>query len=72
MYDRMISSRDVNYQYVAYLRKYPKDEKDEKDKGAIVKMNLTNNWGQATRRYNALFKGAEKEYYCGVISHTAR
>lgn len=72
MFDRMISTRDVNYQYVAYLRKYPKDEKDEKDKGALVKMNLTNNWGQATRRYNALFKGAEKEYYCGVISHTAR
>lgn len=72
MYNLMISSKDVNYQYVAYLRKHPKDPKDEKDKGELVMLNLTNNWGQATKRYNALWKGNEPEYQTGVISHTQR
>lgn len=48
MYNLMISNKDVDYQYVAYLRKHPKDPKDEKDKGELVKVNLTNNWNQAT------------------------
>jgi hypothetical protein len=72
MYNLMISSKDVDYQYVAYLRKHPKDPKDEKDKGELVKMNLTKNWNQATKRYNSLWKGKELEYQTGVISHTQR
>jgi len=48
-YKEMIDyKKDVDYQYVAYLRKHPKDPKDEKDKGELVKMNLTKNWNQAT------------------------
>lgn len=65
----MISSKDVDYQYVAYLRKFAKDPKDEKAKGDLVKMNLTANWAQAQKRYNALWQG-EVEYQTGVISHT--
>jgi len=78
MYNLMISNKDVNYQYVAYLRKHPaaKDSlvqlEGDAEKGDLVMVNLTNNWGQATKRYNALWKGNEPEYQTGVISHTQR
>lgn len=72
MYDTRLSTKDVSYHYVAYLRKFPKDPTDEKDKGEIVRMNLTKVHGESNKRYLALFKGKEEqqEYYAGVLSHT--
>lgn len=72
MYNLMMSNKDVDYQYVAYMRKHPKDPKDDKEKGELIKMNLTNNWSQATKRFNSLWKGNEPEYQTGVISHSQR
>ena len=49
MYNKNIVSKDVRYQYVAYLRKFPEDEDDEESKGEIVKLNLTSNWAAAQK-----------------------
>lgn len=62
----------MNYQYVAYLRKFPNDEDSEEEKGEIVKMNLTSDWATAQKQYKALFEGEDSDYYCGVISHTQK
>lgn len=47
MFDTRLSSKDISWHYVAYLRKFPKDPTDEKDKGEIVRMNLTKNYGES-------------------------
>jgi hypothetical protein len=72
MFDTRLPSQSLDYHYVAYLRKFPKDPTDEKDKGEMVRMNLTKNFAESKKRYQALFKGKEeqREYYSGTLSHT--
>lgn len=72
MFNKNLNVKSVNYQYVAYLRKFPEDEDSDDEKGEIVKMNLTNNWAKAQKQYNALFEGEDPDFYCGVISHTQK
>lgn len=64
MIDKYISSKDNDYQYIAYV-------KDDRKKDSEVKrVNLTSNWGAAVAKYNQLIKGNSKEYTVGVVSHT--
>jgi hypothetical protein len=72
MFNRDLVAKDERYQYVAYLRKYPADDAGDDEKGAVVRMNLTADWAQAQKQYNALFEGEDPEYYCGVVSHAQK
>jgi hypothetical protein len=64
MIDRHLNSRDVDFQYVAYV-------KDDRIEEPVVKrVNLTSNWQAAVARYNLLVKGASPNYTVGVIGHT--
>ena len=72
MFNRDLVAKDERYQYVAYLRKYPADDASDDEKGAVVRMNLTADWAQAQKQYNALFEGEDPEYYCGVVSHAQK
>jgi len=64
MIDPLMSTLDLDYQYVAYV-------KDDRKEGAEVKkVNLTNNWSAAVARYNQLVKGNTAEYTVGIMSNT--
>jgi hypothetical protein len=64
MIDKYLNNKDLDFQYVAYV-------KDDRDPESVVKrVNLTSNWQAAVARYNQLVKGAAPEYSIGIVSHT--
>ena len=64
MIDKYLSKRDLEFQYVAYVRDGRTEDSD------IVRVGLTSNWQAAVARYNQLVKGAAPEYSVGIIGHT--